>query len=121
MPVSGFVGPELPCSRDSGTEVAIGQDRDAVAGRRELETADIAFEVTDLHRRSANRHAEKLVLIAHRHQEPDRPVGSEDRIVALLGADDGLGRCAAFREVEQIERVDALVLVPVRVEMVNTA
>ena len=75
--------------------------------------ADVAAEIADLHRGAGRRFPEQLVLLADRHQEPQRAVGPEHRVMPLLRANDRLRNGTRFRQIEQIERVDALVLIPV--------
>ena len=95
-------------------QVAVGPDHHAVARRRQLEPADIAREVADLHRRSADRHAEQLVAdrppAIRNHKEPSAPNTASWPFSAPLTA----AALRRSREVEQVERVDCACSCPSR-------
>src|SRR5690349_7614814 len=72
-------------------KVAVSPDKDAVARRRKPEAADVAREAAHLHGGSAHGLPEELVVVADCHQEPQRAVGPEHRVVPLLCALNGDG------------------------------
>jgi hypothetical protein len=71
-PVLAFSG--RPAQLRSAAQVPVRPDRDPIAGRRNLEPADVTFEAADLNGRATQRHPEQLVP-SLTHQEPDQASG----------------------------------------------